>query len=125
MGQEDRTAFVLHDEMRNFAEIGMEQARAAFDSFVAATQKSVNSAQSQAINAQSGAREVGELALQFAERNFMTVCQFAQHLIHAKDPQEMARLHTDYVNGQISALADQAKELSQKVSSMAGPRSAA
>jgi phasin len=113
------TAFDIPNEMRNFAEKSMEQARTAFDSFVAATQQAVNTAHNQALNAQSGAREVGELAMRFAERNIASSFQFAQQLLQAKDAQEVTKLHTDYVNGQMAALAEQAKELSQKTSRMA------
>jgi phasin len=114
-------AFDISNEMRNFAEKSVEQARVAFDSFVSAAQQAVNTAQSQAINAHTGAREVGELAMRYAERNISSSFQFAQRLFQAKDPQEVARLHAEYVNSQMATLAEQAKELSQKAASMAKP----
>jgi len=114
-------AFDISNEMRAFAAKSVEQARAAFDSFVSAAQQAVNTAQNQAISAQSGAREVGELAMRYAEKNISTSFQFAQRLFQAKDPQEIARLHTEYVNSQMAALAEQAKELSQKAAAMAKP----
>ena len=120
MNQEQRMAFEFPTEMRNFAEKSMEQARTAFDSFVSATQQAVNTVHDQTVTAQSGAREVGELALQFVERNMMSSFQFAQRLLNAKDAQEVTRLHTEYVNSQMGALADQAKELSLKASRIAG-----
>lgn len=121
MPKEGPAAFDISNEMRNFAERSVEQARAAFDSFVSAAQQAVNTAQSQAMNAQSGAREVGELAMRFAERNISSSFQFAQRLLQAKDAQEVTKLHTEYVNGQMAALTEQAKELSQKAASMAKP----
>ena len=121
MPKDGSGAFDISNEMRNFAEKSVEQARAAFDSFVSAAQHAVNTAQSQAMTAQSGARDVADLAMRFAERNISSSFQLAQRLLQAKDAQEIARLHTEYVNGQMAALADQAKELSQKAASIAKP----
>jgi len=120
MAKDGTTKFDIPTEMRTFAEKSVEQARAAFDTFVAATQQAVNTAQSHALNAQSGARDVGELAMQFAERNISTSFQFAQQLLQAKDAQEVTKLHTEYVNSQMAALAEQAKELSKKATKMTG-----
>lgn len=112
--------FDVSAEMRAFAEKSVEQARAAFDSFVTATQQAVNTAQSQAMSAQSGVREVGELAMRFAERNISTSFEFAQRLMQAKDPKEVTALHAEYVSSQIAALTEQAKELSKQTAKMTG-----
>jgi len=64
---------------------------------------------------------VGELAMQFAERNIASSFDFARRLLHAKDAQEVAALHADYVKSQMTALTDQAKELSKQTAKMAGP----
>jgi len=40
---------------------------------------------------------------------------YAQQLIHAKDLTEVMRLHTEYVQGQMRALAEQASEMGQAV----------
>lgn len=113
-------AFDIPNEMRAFAEKSIEQARAAFDTFVSATQHAVNTAQSQAINAHTGVREAGELAMRFAEQNITTSFQFAQRLLQAKDTQEVTKLHSDYVSSQMATLAEQAKELSKKASKLTG-----
>lgn len=114
-------AFDISNEMRNFAEKSVEQARVAFDGFVSAAQQAVNTAQNQAITAHTGVREMGELAMRFAERNIESSFQFAQRIFQAKDPQEVAKLHAEYVSNQMSALAEQAKELGQKAASIAKP----
>lgn len=112
--------FDVSAEMRAFAEKSVEQARAAFDSFISATQHAVNTAQSQALTAQTGVREVGELAMRFAEHNISASFEFAQRLMQAKDPKEVTALHADYVTTQIAALSEQAKELSKRTAKMAG-----
>lgn len=112
--------FDISAEMRAFAEKSVEQARAAFDGFVSAAQHAVNTAQTQAMTAQTGAREVGELAMRFAERNISSSFEFAQRLMQAKDPKEVTSMHADYVSSQIAALTEQAKELSKQAAKMTG-----
>ena len=107
-------------EMRAFAEKGLEQARTAFDAFVSAAQQAATVTQTQVMTAQSGAREIGQLALRFAERNIATSFEFAQKLMHAKDAAEVASLHADYVRGQMAALNDQAQELGRQAGKMGG-----
>lgn len=112
--------FDVSAEMRAFAEKSVAQARAAFDSFISATTQAVNTAQSRAFTAQSGVREVGELAMQFAQRNIASSFEFAQRLMQAKDAKDVAALHADYVSSQIAVLSEQAKELSNQAAKMAG-----
>jgi phasin family protein len=69
--------------------------------------------------AQAGAREMGELALRFAERNVASSFEFAQKLVRAKDPQEIMALHAEYAQSQIGALSDQAQELNRQAARMA------
>lgn len=40
---------------------------------------------------------------------------YAQSLVHAKDVSEVMRLHSEYVQAQMKALADQASEMGQIV----------
>jgi phasin len=116
----DNGAFDMPGEMRAFAERSMEQARTAFDSFVNAAQQAANVAQTQAMNAHSGAREVGTLAMQFTERNIASSFEFAQKLLRAKDAAEVAAMHSDYVTGQVAALTEQARELSRHAGKIGG-----
>ena len=120
MPKEGVRNFDVPTEMRAFAEKSVEQAKQAFDSFIAAAQQAVTTASSQAMSAQSGARQVGELAMRFAERNISSSFEFAQRLMQAKDVNEVTKLHADYVNSQIAALTEQAKELSQQAAKLAG-----
>ena len=112
--------FEIPAEIRAFAEKGVEQAKLAFETFVTAAQQAVSSAESQATTARDGAKEAGELAMRNAERNIAASFEFAQKLIHAKDPQELTALHAEYVKTQIAALTEQAKEFGKKAAKMAG-----
>lgn len=113
MANETKTNFEIPAEMRAMAEKSVEQARQAFDSFASAAKQAVTTAESHAKDAQTGAKEAGALAMQFAERNVASSFDYAQKLVHAKDPQEVLALQAEYTKQQLAALTDQAKELGQ------------
>jgi phasin len=112
--------FEIPAEMRAFAEKSVEQAKQAFESFIAAAQHAVNTAETQAMAAGNGAKEVGEMAIGFTQRNVASSFEFAEKLVRAKDAQELTTLHTEFVKSQIAALTDQAKELSKQAAKLAG-----
>jgi phasin len=112
--------FEIPAEMREFAEKSVEQAKQAFDGFIAATQQAIDSAETQAKTMQTGAKQAGELAMRFAERNVASSFEFAQRLLHAKDAKEVTALQTDYIKNQIETLTEQAKELSNQAAKMTG-----
>jgi phasin len=112
--------FEIPAEMRAFVEKSVEQAKQAFESFIAAAQHAVNTAESQAVTARSGAKEVGEMAIGFTQRNVASSFEFAEKLVRAKDAQELTALHTEFVKSQIAALTDQAKELSKEAAKLVG-----
>ena len=112
--------FEIPADMRTLAEKSVEQAKQAFDIFISAAQHAVSTAEAQAANVQAGAKEMGELAIGFAEHNIASSFAFAQKLLQVKDPQDVVTLHSDYVNSQIATLTDQAKELSKLAARMGG-----
>ena len=120
MAKEGTPRFEIPSDVRALAEKGVEQAKQAFDIFISAAQQAVSTAETQAATAQAGAKEVGELAMGFAERNLESSFEFAQKLLQAKEPKDVVALHTEYVNTQIAALTDQAKQLSRRAAKMAG-----
>ena len=120
MAKDGNSSFEIPAEMRAFAEKSVEQAKLAFDSFISATQHAVSTAETHAATARTGAKEAGELAMRFAERNIGSSFEFAQRLLRAKDPQEVTALHAEYVKSQIATLTDQAKELSKQAAKIAG-----
>jgi phasin len=115
MAHQGTTSFEIPAEMRALAERSMEQAKQAFDSFCSATQQAISTADRQA----AGAKNVGELAMRFAERNIASSFAHAERLVRARDSQEVLTLHADYVKGQVSAFADQAKELTKQAAKTA------
>lgn len=112
--------FEIPAEMRAFAEKSVEQAKQAFDGFISAAKHAVNTAESQAVTARTGAKEIGDLAIGFTQKNVASSFEFAERLVRAKDAEELTALHSDYVKSQIAALTEQAKELSKQVGKLAG-----
>ena len=115
--------FEIPQEMRDFAEKSVEHAKQAFDSFIAVAQHAVSTAEGRAADAHAGAKEIGELAMQYAERNMNSSFEFARKLLQARDTADVVALHSEFVKSQMTAFADQAKGLSGKAASMAkGPQ---
>jgi len=105
-------------EMRTFAEQSVAQARKAFDELMAATQRTVSTFEGQ--TAQFGFGGLQQKVVTFSERNISASFDFAQKLLHAKDGEEVMRLHAEFVKSQMQALAEQARELTQHATPGAG-----
>ena len=119
MANESKMSFEIPAEMRAFAEKSMEQARLAFDGFITAAQAATSTADRRVAGARAGAKELGDLAMHFAERNIASSFDFAQRLLQAKDAEEMLALQTEYVKSQIETLSEQAKKLGKEAGRMA------
>ena len=103
--------FDVPTQMRQFAEQSLEQARKAVDGFMTAAQKAVTTAEAQASAAQSGAKDVGQKAMSFAEQNVANSFAFAQRLVRAKDIQEVMALQQEFLQSQMQAMSEQAKDI--------------
>jgi len=111
--------FEIPTDVRSFAEQSMEQARRAFDGFMTAGQKAASALDTHAVVAQSGAKDLRQRAMMFAERNVASSFEFAQKLIRASNPEEVMKLQTEFAKAQMQALAEQAQELGQSVTKAA------
>jgi phasin len=111
--------FEIPTDMRKFAEQSVDQARKAFDGFIAAAHQAVNEMEGRAHAARSGVMEMSGRAMTFAEKNMAESFEFAKSLVRAKDVEEVLRLQTDYVKKQIGVLQEQAKELADSASKAA------
>ena len=103
--------FDVPTQMRQLAEQSLEQARKAVDGFMTAAQKAVNTAEVQANAAQSGAKDLGQKAMSFAEQNVANSFDFAQKLVRAKDMQELMALQQEFLQAQMKTMSEQAKDL--------------
>jgi phasin len=103
--------FDVPTQMRQFAEQSVEQAKKAVDGFMTAAQKAAATVETQAATAQTGAKDMGQKAMSFAEQNIANSFDFAQKLVRAKDIQEVMALQAAFVKAQMQAMSEQAKEL--------------
>ena len=107
--------FEIPKEMRSMAEASFDQARTAFEKFVATAQQTAGSFEERGATVRTGAKDIGAKAISYAEKNVRASLDYAQALLHAKDLTEVMRLHGDYVQTQMRSLAEQASEMGQIV----------
>jgi phasin len=116
MSEEARDRFEIPKEMRSMAEASFDQARKAFEKFLASAQATAGSLEERSATVRAGAKDVGAKAISYAEKNVQASLDYAQSLLHAKDLTEVMRLHSEYVQTQMRSLAEQASEMGQIVS---------
>ncbi|MCP3473610.1 phasin family protein [Bradyrhizobium sp. CCGUVB1N3] len=116
MSEPARERFEIPQDMRSMAETSFKQARDAFEKFLSGAEAAAGSIEERGESMRAGARDLNARALGFAERNVEASLDYAESLIHAKDLSEIMRLHGEYVQAQMKALAEQASEMGQAVS---------
>jgi phasin len=116
MSEPERERFEIPKEMRSMAEANFEQARKAFEKFVATAQQTAGSIEERGATVRAGAKEISSKAIANAEKNVQASLDYAQSLVHAKDLTEVMRLHGEFVQAQMRSLAEQASEMGQIVS---------
>jgi phasin len=115
MSDEGRDRFEMPDDMRSMAEAGFEQARKAFESFLSGAQQTASSIDGRNQAVRSSVRDISSKAISFAQQNMTASLDYAEKLLRATDLSEVMRLHTEYVQGQMRALTEQASEIGQSM----------
>lgn len=108
----DKNGFEIPEQMRDFAEKSVDQARKAFDDFMSVTQKAVANVEGSSSAVQSGASDINRKAFGYAEEHVDAAFRFAQQMVRAKDMEEMMKLQQDYLRSQMEQLGEQAREIS-------------
>jgi phasin len=108
--------FEIPKEMRSMAEASFDQARKTFENFLAGAQQTAAGIEGQGASVRAGAKDISAKAVSYAEKNVQASLDYAEKLLHAKDLTEVMRLHSEYVQNQMRALAEQASEMGQLVS---------
>ena len=114
MSEEGR--FEIPKDMRSMAEASFDQARKAFEKFLASAQSTAGTIEERGETVRAGAKDIGAKAISYAEKNVQASLDYAQSLLHAKDLTEIMKLHSEYVQAQMRSLAEQASEMGQIVS---------
>lgn len=97
------------------AEASFDQARKAFESFLGQAHQTASALSGTGEAARANAKDITTKAISFAEKNVQASLNYAQQLVHASDLTEIMRLHSEYVQAQMKALAEQASEMGQAV----------
>lgn len=116
MSMEGRDQFEIPKDVRSMAEASFDQARRTFEKFVEGAKATAGSLEERGASVRAGAKDISAKALVYAEKNVQASLDYAQSLLHARDLPEVMRLHTDFVQGQMRSLAEQASEMGQIVS---------
>jgi phasin len=107
--------FEIPKEVRSMAEASFEQARKTFEKFLDSARVTAGSIVERNETVRAGARDISSKAIGYAEKNVQASLDYAEKLLHAKDLPEVMRLHGEYVQAQMRALAEQASEMGQTV----------
>ncbi len=99
--------FEVPNELRDFAERSVEQARKAFEGFLAVAQRAAGDA---ANTIQAGAKSAGARVLTYTEQNVNAAFELANKVVRPKDPQEAVALQGEYLKTQLAVLQTRAKE---------------
>ena len=113
--------FEIPNELRDFAERSVDQARKAIEGFVSVAQKAIGAADNAAEAAQQNAKSVGAQALSFTEQNVNAALELAHKLVQAKDPQEAFALQSEFLKTQLASLQSQAREIGAQIQKNATP----
>ncbi|PZQ17132.1 MAG: phasin [Ancylobacter novellus] len=103
--------YEIPNEMRDFADKSVEQARKAFDGFLDAAYKASNTLENQANTAQNNVRAVAGAAVSFAEQNMSASFAYAQKLVRATSIEEVLRIQAEFAKSQIETLTKQVQEM--------------
>ena len=109
----DNGHFEIPKEMRSMAEASVDQARKALEKFLATAEQTAGTIEERGASMRAGARDIGSKAFSYAERNVQASLDYAEALVHAKDPRRDDAAAREYVQAQMRALAAQAGEMGQ------------
>jgi phasin len=109
----DRSPYEVPTEMREFAERSVDQARKAFDGFIGAAHKAVDTAHGSAESARANTQDAARKAISYAENNVGAAFDLARKLVQSKDLTEVLEHQSEFVKAQIAALQSQLRDLGE------------
>src|SRR6266849_5827026 len=96
MSEQGSERFEIPKDMRSMAEASLNQARTAFEKFLAGAQQTAGTIEERGATVAAGAKDIGAKAISYAEMN--------------------VQASLDYAQAQMRSLAEQASEMGQIVS---------
>jgi phasin len=102
----NKSPFELPTDVRKMTEQSMDQVRTAINGYLQFFQRAVPG------NVMGG-NELSNKVMNYAERNVANAFEFAQKLVQVKDVQDLVKLQTEFIQSQMQAMTEQAKDLSE------------
>src|SRR4051794_31369451 len=96
------------DSMREMTEHSLNHSKALFEGILTTTRKTVE-------NIDQQAREFRERSMSLAAETLSNTFDFAHNMVHAREPQELLQLQSEFISRQAQAVAEQSKELGQSI----------
>ncbi|MBN9467651.1 MAG: phasin [Bosea sp.] len=110
-----KTPYEVPTEMREFAEKSVDQARKAFDGFINAAHKAVDSVHGSAESARVSTQDATRKAIGYAEANVAAAFELAQKLVRSRDVNEVLQHQSEFLKSQMASFQTQLKELGSVV----------
>jgi phasin len=108
----EKQAFEIPQQLRQLAEMNIEQARMAYGQFMDAMAQAMSAWSSASANAMtSGFQAVQERSIQFAKENAEAGFALASELAKAKNLQDVLKLQSSFAQKQMESYARQAQDL--------------
>ena len=98
--------FEIPTDMRKMTEQSLEQVRSAINGYIEFCRRAIPG------NVMGGS-ELSDAILGYAERNVASAFEFAQRLVQVRDLQEVAKLQMEFIQAQMQAMTEQAKDLGE------------
>lgn len=101
----------LPDSIRNIMKMSIEQARKAFDTFVASSEKMMQSVDTSSIPAADGVKQLNEKIAAFTRQNAESNFNLALQLTEARHLSEIVELQNAHLRTQMETFSRQLEEL--------------
>ena len=98
--------FEIPTDVRKMTEKSVEQVKTTISGYLQLLQRAVP-------GDVMGGSELSNKILGYAERNVASAFEFAQRLVQVRDIRELTKLQTDFIQAQMQAMTEQAKDLSE------------
>jgi phasin len=105
--------FEVPEAMRAFTEKSVDQAKKAFDDFLAATHGALSKVETASTGAQASVIEMQKTVMSLAEENVAAAFDHAQKLTKAKSLQEVVELQNAFIKARMAALGEQSRVVTE------------
>ncbi|MGA8689245.1 MAG: phasin family protein [Methyloceanibacter sp.] len=111
MAKEDFLKPDVPDSVRDLMKLSIEQARQAFETFAATSEKAWKSLETTSQLAGAGVRSLNEKIIEITRSNAEANFAFALKLAESKDVSQAMELHADQARKQVETFARQLEEI--------------